>query len=666
VNHTPFVPGTPATGTAVTSPAGTAQASFTITIPASVAHATNVRRPAYVSAGANGLAIRAVASPGAITAVAWQTVDISSGSSFCSTAAGVRTCTVTASAPISPVGGDEVQIALYSAVPTNATTSAGLPLGEADVTGVTILQGHVNNAPAIALSGIVDGFTVNGRFSVWAAPGSNTTLNVPFTATDAAADTIFGTTPAYAAAIDVSGIAAPYSIASTSITAPPATATHLTLPITYAAPTTGSPPASTTITLTTAALPTFLSPTLASLPTQTFAITPLVVSATTEALTVGTPGSITATETGQTAAYTLASDTTSVATVPATSAVPTSGSATFAITPVGMGTAHVTVTDSLGTVATITVTVTAAGGGFAAGDMSGSTIPNFNTANYFPQQMTVTGSGATAAVYVLGSVGGGTANGNVNKVTAPTGTPIWAAPVSETNFGTSSGTQGIGVDSSGNILVADAGFIVKGSSELVSTGTVQGLWSVGNTVYYISSSPPFSPSTPTPTTLTLFSESFANLIAGSPPTMITSVPFTTGSDRFWSGFAVDASQTHAYIGYLNSTFTGTTLDVLQVTLAGGATSLLHFSVNGAIGGLPSPLTLAPDPTNGNTLYAVDADQNSGNQVVLKLSVSAQTSTQTATSTTFPAAVAVDTNGVLYVADTNLTTGVNTVFVDLTP
>jgi hypothetical protein len=371
----------PSPAKAQTGSSATAKSLLTIHIPKRRATASSRPRVEYVSPGTQGIGVRTGVT-GQLGGQSWQLFDVSGTSPLCSTSAGVETCTISVTAPVTTASTtDEFQIDATDQPPAPGDTfSPGNPLSSGDDSAVTITAG-ANNPVSVILTGVIGNLSVApAAYSVWTAPGFTTNFNVNVTAADYDTDTIFGTPATFENEIqfaDNLATGSPFTYPNPSSTflglPPPATAGPILAPIAYTAPTVGAVGAPATVTVSTI-IPGYLS--LPTNPTATFTIEPLVASvagaptANVQGVVVGGPPvTVSVNESGAASFTVTAPPATngaiSLPGVPANGVITaTNGTATFSVQGVTATTGSppaneptITIVDANGTTATLTVIV---------------------------------------------------------------------------------------------------------------------------------------------------------------------------------------------------------------------------------------------------------------------------------------------------------------------
>lgn len=181
VRHAPAAVATPG------APAKTASSTLTIAIPLPKGGASASRAPHFVSSGtaSGGIAIGTNSQPQFIT----QAFDLSSTSPNCTSANGVRTCTITVDLPL---GNDTIALYTYDG-PLSGGKPSGHMLAMATVT-TGIIEGK-HNSVAMSLLGVPASVTITPARSSVASTGSAVTVAVTTTVYDAAGNEILGADP---------------------------------------------------------------------------------------------------------------------------------------------------------------------------------------------------------------------------------------------------------------------------------------------------------------------------------------------------------------------------------------------------------------------------------------------------------------------------------------
>lgn len=169
------------------APAKTASTTLSIAIPMPKGGASTSRAPHFVSTGtaSGGITIGPNSSPQFIS----QAFDLSSTSPSCTTAPGVRTCTVTVDLPL---GNDTIALYTYDG-PLSGSKPSGHMLAMATVT-TGIIEGK-HNSVAMSLLGVPASVTITPERASIQSTGSPTTVQIGTTVYDAAGNQITGADP---------------------------------------------------------------------------------------------------------------------------------------------------------------------------------------------------------------------------------------------------------------------------------------------------------------------------------------------------------------------------------------------------------------------------------------------------------------------------------------
>lgn len=188
VHHAPPAVQTPGT------PAKTASSTLSIVIPLPKNGASTSRAPHFVSSGtaSGGIVVGYNVGPQFIS----QSFDLSSTSPSCSTATGVRTCTVTVDLPL---GNDTIALYTYDG-PLAGGKPSGHMLAVATVT-TGIIEGK-HNSVAMSLLGVPASVTITPQRSSIASTGSAVTVPLTTAVYDAAGNEITGADP-YSAPVSI-------------------------------------------------------------------------------------------------------------------------------------------------------------------------------------------------------------------------------------------------------------------------------------------------------------------------------------------------------------------------------------------------------------------------------------------------------------------------------
>jgi streptogramin lyase len=181
LNHAPPAIQTPGT------PAKTASSTLSIAIPLPKGGASASRAPRFVSSGtaSGGIVVGYNVGPQFIS----QSFDLSSTSPNCSTATGVRTCTVTVDLPL---GNDTIALYTYDG-PLAGGKPSGHMLAVATVT-TGIIEGK-HNSVAMSLLGVPANVTIAPDRSSIQSLGQAVTVPLTTTVYDAAGNQIVGADP---------------------------------------------------------------------------------------------------------------------------------------------------------------------------------------------------------------------------------------------------------------------------------------------------------------------------------------------------------------------------------------------------------------------------------------------------------------------------------------
>ena len=184
---TPAVHQAPPAAQTPGTPAKTASSTLTIAIPLPKGAASTRRAPHFVSSGtaSGGIAVGYNIGPQYIS----QAFDLSASSPNCTTANGVRTCTMTVDLPL---GNDTIALFTYDG-PLSGGKPSGHMLAMSTVTAGIIEGKH--NSVAMSLLGVPAAVTIVPAQSSVASMGTAVTVALTTTVYDAAGNEITGTDP---------------------------------------------------------------------------------------------------------------------------------------------------------------------------------------------------------------------------------------------------------------------------------------------------------------------------------------------------------------------------------------------------------------------------------------------------------------------------------------